>query len=294
MRIRKVNTPWQEAYRILFLSIILPLLILFFLILAAVPAFVIILPLMVIGVIPIRMSKHHMPIVQTYLNHFEQLYPELVQYMNGARNGPLLIHSEQSKTIYWPHSSRTEIDWCIPFVVLGTTKYYEFSAAAALFAELQTSGFPIPAIWRFLKTKVEEHVALTDEEKARFASVMKRYTRNWNIKGSQDVKGPGKHDMHKYVVPHERVAGMRPVVFDPDNLDWLLERGALLVPDSDQRWLLAKTLTKGNETHAKRLSPGGSWMWGRMNEKSSPETAWSNYWQVVDLRSVNASTDIAL
>ncbi|KAM7193647.1 hypothetical protein V8F20_008284 [Naviculisporaceae sp. PSN 640] len=230
--------------------------------------------------------KYHSA-VETYLAYFERLHPDLMAYVAACHTARAELNVHPMGVRRWPHrKKRTMI--CIPFVGSLTTTEWSFSTAAGLFAKLEAHGWRRRLVWTFLRDQVEQTGWPTQEERESFARAMK--VRNshciWPEAGflqrwfcfAGDSNGA---DAEKERAAEERLAsvGLPIVHVRNDSLDWLLQRGVLLVPNDETRASMRQLVT---------FAP----IWGRLPKGEDLEkSALSGTWQVVDARDVYPWTD---
>lgn len=237
------------------------------------------------------MRQKHAPAVETYLHYFEQLHPDLMAYVVAAHDAcggdamPNMIK-------YWPHKTKRTY---LPLIVVNITEEQTtFKHAAGLFARLEEVGWKRKLVWEFLRDKVEQSGLPTPEERAAFAKSMK-VMNSHNIVSPQ--WGPGSifqavsrrfRDQEKRRAAQQEAETAaaakyaylgRPVEHvRRDSLEWLLHRGALLLPDEETRMAV------------RRLS-GFVPVWAGFRKDSDLEKGVGECWQLADARDIRPWTD---
>ena len=219
------------------------------------------------------MMSADMPPVQLYLNHFESLYPELIASVAAAHR--LKRKGRPPGIKFWPRKTDR---YFLPMVfVTITSTHWTFSQSAGLFARLEaTQIWDRRVLWAFLRDKVEQAGLVNEAEKAAFAAVMEKMCSHRLrdalaklavLTGLNGTKGK----------PNERnrsmPMGMPVVPVGNDSMEWILQKGAFLVP---------------NETVQPRLSSLHQLirfnMWGGFKKDADLENGLGGYWQIFDMR----------
>jgi len=223
-------------------------------------------------------KKKDMPIVQKYLDHFQNLHPDLVGYMNAVTNATDNTNTPLAQKIkFWPNSSG--IDFVgIPLVLSIMTTSYKFTPATGLFAQLEATGINRRVLWEFLRATVEETVAVSEQEKSEYKRVMETMCRH-NVVGGVAKLVTGmlwvlvgwiRDKTEIYVVPESTFEGIANVAVEADTIDWILQRGVLLYPTNKRAEAILGMLPNA--------------MWGKFRQAKDLEKGVAGYWQMIDLR----------
>jgi hypothetical protein len=222
------------------------------------------------------MFRSHMPIVTTYLHYFYQLHLDFVDTLAGQSRNYSLV---KDTIDFWPNQNKTERCW-IPLVAYIETKHFKYSSVAGAFVYLEKQVKNRRLVWQLLRDTIEISAApLTDEDKRNFAKVMSSIcvVTNWSIIWRPWIyityelfMAPTRIGL-EYSVPDTGEWPGAPVIEVRNNsLNWILPRGALLVPVDDSSYRLLKNL--------------GNYCWDKVTETSHLEKYSVNYWQMVDMR----------
>ncbi|KAK3313370.1 hypothetical protein B0H66DRAFT_629136 [Apodospora peruviana] len=238
-----------------------------------------------------------------YLDHFERLHPELIGYVAAALATTTQRNKIPHRVIHWPHKTKRNLKFS-PFGSLGFTLQKDsttFRPSVGLFAWLE-DNWSRRVVWTFLRDQVEHAVApgggrlVTEKEKEAFGKVMEMMIRKDIMSPSQGpfsllrrvrkmVKGEQlekrqKEEEDELAVAEEKMAaryaylGRLVVVVRKDNLDWILKRGALLLPSPSDE-------TRFTTRYLARFPP----VWRGSLKDGDLEKGLGDCWQVVDARS---------
>lgn len=221
------------------------------------------------------------PVVELYLRHFEHLHPDLMSYVAAAHKES--TQSEPPGIDFWPHRVKRS---CIYFFIGSrSTTTWKFSQSAGLFGRLEYAGWGRRLLWTFLRDQVEQAGLATPAERDAFARVMEKMNSHRLLgKASNlgekvfswsDHLGDVKAQQQQLVAFTDRYGGRGfPIEhIRKDSLDWLLRRGALLVPDRETRPML-------------RAMAGFTPAWGSITAESDLEKGLPDCWQTLDIRHV--------
>ena len=241
------------------------------------------------------MRSKHGPAVETYLHYFEQLHPDLMAYVVAAhdcRSGsgggamPNMIK-------YWPHKTKRTF---IPLIIVNITEERTtFAHAAGLFARLEEVGFPRKLVWEFLRDDVEQSGLPSPEERAAFAKSMKVMNSHniispqWGpasifqvirrrLSGNPEKLREKQAEAERAAEAKYAFLGREMVHVRGDSLDWLLRRGALLLPTTETRHTVQRL----------------AWfvpVWVGFKKDADLEKGVGECWQLADARDVYSWTD---
>jgi hypothetical protein len=217
------------------------------------------------------MNKKYMPPVQLYLDHFESLHPELIASVAEAHK---LTTGEPPGIRFWPVHDYDRVFIQIPFVATYTIREWTFSQAAGLFGRLEASGVADRrALWKFLRDEVERAGLVNETEKEAFMEVMtvmnSHRLETLILKLNCDGKRSAGHTRESAAPPGRRVpVGMDVVLVGKDSVEWILRRGAFLVPE--------KSVLMGRLAEFK--------LWGEVRKDADVEKGLGSHWQVFDSR----------
>jgi len=221
--------------------------------------------------------RWHMRVPQLYLDHFEQLNPELMTAMRTIASSKML-RPVVSQLKFWPTETHSSF-FCFPG--LGSFRHttYKFTHAVSLFARLQAAGFERKVLWQFLAETVEAKVQISDEDKAEFRRVMNKVCRYNMIKTLNQVLGFLKFILvslgepkYDFLVP-DSIPGTPIEIIEGQNqsLDWIFKKGACLVPVDHGAYNSLRNLVSSTP------------LWGGITSGDA-EKGIGGYWQIVDLR----------
>lgn len=231
------------------------------------------------------MLESDMPAVNTYLDHFENLHPELMsnveEAFEAADENVKKKRKKPSTLAFWPRSKDP-----------NTTKIKEWgcSTAVALLAVLEYAGWPRETIWTFLRDQVEQGSRsweISETQKQDFAKVLNQMRTNLfdNIlRALLDLMFSFDSLIDfGYEPPSLEASGGREVVPLPlDSLDWVFKHGCLLTPNPANVF-----------ASRYRLGKMGRSLWGTIDEDDDLEKGLKGRWQVVDRRCVPLSEYVA-
>ncbi|KAL3482936.1 hypothetical protein BJX62DRAFT_221030 [Aspergillus germanicus] len=173
------------------------------------------------------MRRKDMPSVQTYLDHFQRLHPELMSRIsNDAKQDTEgWIHRELDM---WPHSAEGRF--------MPTVHNDESCPAAILFAGLEHGGWSRRVIWTLLREQVEEAGLVSDTEKLAFARVMSTMCdhqvteRGWAM-----IRWAMRHGLPNpevtITLPELDIeAGNNTIEASTESLNWILKEGKIVRP----------------------------------------------------------------
>lgn len=218
------------------------------------------------------MNKKYMPPVQLYLDHFERLHPELISSVAEAHK--LTTKGEPPGIKFWPVKDYKHVFLPIPLVVTYDSKKWTFSQAGGLFGRLEASGVANRrALWKFLRDEVERAGLVNETEKEAFMKVMtvmnSHRLGDLILKMKCFGKGSAGHTKESTAPPGRRVpVGMDVVLVGKDSVEWILRKGAFLVP--------VKGAVLGNLAEFK--------MFGVVRKDADVEKGLGSHWQVFDSR----------
>jgi hypothetical protein len=226
-----------------------------------------------IGIFP-----NDMVITQRYFDHFEALYPDLIL---AVQSNTQTQHQESdtNRLKHWPSkNSPGPGDFVIKTQRNGT---YYLSASVALFWQLENAGIERKVLWQFLADKVEASVTISDEDQAEFRKIMQKLC-PWTFVNvfilvivwmGWAANGWWRPMRYDYVVPESPHYNRRVVPVISNTVDWILEKGALLVPVDEKAY---KMMSPPLRRTALAIIGAVEW--------NSDLKDMGNYWQVVDLR----------
>jgi hypothetical protein len=255
-------------WALLLLIIVLPLQVILFTILL-----IITLPYTLYHYSPnMGMNKKYMPPVQLYLDHFERLHTELISSVVKAHK--FTTKGKPPGIRFWPVKNYERVVTGIPLVVSVTSQKWTFSQAAGLFARLEASEVADrQVLWTFLRDEVERAGLVNEAEKEAFKKVMTVMCTHRLLAQISKMLLPrngssGRSDESAAPPGRNMPVGVEVVLVKEDSVEWILHRGALLVP--------AKGVRLGKLTNFK--------MWGKVGKDIDVEKGLGNYWQLIDIR----------
>ncbi|KAL8926891.1 MAG: hypothetical protein Q9208_002700 [Pyrenodesmia sp. 3 TL-2023] len=219
--------------------------------------------------------KKDMPVVQTYLDHFQSLHPCLAEHLSQVFQPPRWKSSTCPGTVrFWPHDSKTE------YTATTSVTNYNFSPAAGLFFVLEDLHFPRRMLWEFLRDEVESHHSVSEMDKAEFRRVMEKmctgYVLTIIIPTNGWKKREDNRNMEKgFSLPEAVPMGCQVVPLkEGDGMEWVLFERALIVP---MDWTAV-----GKAMDLKRFG-----LWTMVKEDVDLEKgSLAESWQYVDCRCV--------
>jgi hypothetical protein len=223
------------------------------------------------------MRERDMPAIQLYLDHFHSLYPQLVSSIVTAHR--LSPRRQPPPAIdFWP-TKRDHHTYWIPFIGTLRTKHYEYPHITGLFIALESAGWSRRTLLMFLRDKVEQRPGLVHpEEKEAFAMVMEKLCTHDFMSWLRDtVLSRPIRFLAKWLAvrlkewDRDVPMGMRAIRVSLDSVDWILERGAFLLPED------IKTRDCMDSLAALR-------MWRRVKNGEDLQMGLENYWQIMAAR----------
>jgi hypothetical protein len=218
------------------------------------------------------MRKRDMPPVQLYVDHFERLHPELIRSVAEAHK--FTTKGKPPGIKFWPVRDYEHVVIPIPLVATYSHKKWTFSQAAGLFGRLEASGVADRLVlWTFLRDEVERAGLVNEAQKEAFTKVMTTMCthrlKDLILKMKRSGKSSSGHSKESAAPPERPIPiGMEVVLVGKDSMEWILHKGALLVP--------AKGVPVSKLTKFK--------MWGWVRKDVDVEKGLGNYWQVFDTR----------
>lgn len=219
-------------------------------------------------------------IVEAYLRHFERLHPDLIAYVAQAHES--MGRGEPPGLSFWPRKS-THTFLAFPGIS-GSSSQWKFSHGAGFFARLEAAGFPRRAVWEFLRDQVEPSGLVNELQKLDFNKLMDKMTSHklitYNRGPTKPSNDPRKEQerQEKDELQEKKATELyshlgRPIVrVRRGSLDFILRRGALLVPDSETRPIMTKLVN---------FPP----VWANAEKMSADEEGGQgDHWQIADAR----------
>jgi len=235
------------------------------------------------------MRPKYFPPVEVYLALFERLHPDLIAYVAVAHE----VAAQQEAGGFWtqaisswPHKTNRNTTYLVIATVVETQ--WSFTHAAGFFARLEGAGWSRKVVWTFLRDQVEGAGMVSQEQKDAFAKVMTM------MNSGRLLPGPGAlgdlwtglralfHDSGYPQRLEERAAARyahlgRPILHArKDSLDWVLHRGAVVLPNGHTRVAVRELAT---------FPP----VWGGFKKDSDledPEQGLGECWQIADARTL--------
>jgi hypothetical protein len=220
-----------------------------------------------------QMFEKHMPPVQVYLDYFQALYPDLI---NSVAVANTTRYSQQSLSgiQFWPQRMEA----------MSNGTRYIFSQTAGLFARLESAGWPRRVLWTFLRDKVEQSGLAGEIEKEKFNAVMQMMT-NHTIITEAEWRRPLNicsylfhmclFFLNTWTLPELKWGNSVPMSMSKvevtnDSLDWLLQKGAFLIPADHNMNLKMSKLS---------MLP----IWKVVKKPENLEEGLGAYWQIMGL-----------
>ena len=226
------------------------------------------------------MRKRDMPAIQLYLDHFQSLYPQIVaSIVNAHRLSP---RGNPLRAIdFWP--AKRDRDYWITSNSGDRyirTMHYEYSQITGLFIALESAGWSRRTLLMFLRDKVEQRSGLVPhEEKEAFARVMEKLCTHdfmswlWATVASASFRFLFQWaEVRLKEWDQDVPMGMRAIRVSLDSVDWVLERGAFLLPEDIR--------TRGCMMSLAAKLP----MWGRVKNGEDLQMGLGDYWQIMAAR----------
>jgi len=233
------------------------------------------------------MRERDMPAIQLYIDHFQTLYPDLTSAITSALRMATYLeptHRRSTHLVPKPNKPPSTIDFwpakrlrdvhCIPCICYVDITDYEYSQVTALLCHFEYAGWPRRMLLAFLRDKVEQGGLVSPEEKEAFAVVMEKLcAHNFMLwlhrvldRLVQFLIGWTETPLKEWGgnVP----MGMRTVRASLDSVDWVLERGAVLIPEDKA--------TRGCMKILKAFP-----MWKRAADAEDLEKGVGDYWQIM-------------
>ncbi|KAL2851025.1 hypothetical protein BJY01DRAFT_245234 [Aspergillus pseudoustus] len=173
------------------------------------------------------MPRKLMPPVQTYLDHFQRLHPDLMsrirRHATQDREGWI-----QRELELWPHTGKVGF--------MSSPANCESCPSAILFSGLEHAGWSRKVIWGLLRDQVEKGGLVADTEKASFAEVMSSMC---DHQLSEKVAAMNQWCMLHGLLNKERTVtlpevdienGEHTIEASTDSLNWILEVGKAVRP----------------------------------------------------------------
>jgi hypothetical protein len=224
------------------------------------------------------LEEQDMPAIQLYIDHFQYLYPELVSCIviahgSSPRNGLPRTFD------FWP-TRRKQQGYSAPVLGTGVTMQYQYSQITGLFIALEIAGWSRRTLLTFLRDKVEQRSGLVrPEEKEAFAVVMEKLcTHNFRTWLEHFLFSGPRDFLTEWTYVRLRdwdgdvPMGMRAIRVSLDSVDWVLERGAFLIPQDIKTCNCMKQL-------AAELR-----MWRTVKNAEELQMGLRNYWQIMAAR----------
>ncbi|KAL2782692.1 hypothetical protein BJX66DRAFT_320119, partial [Aspergillus keveii] len=215
-----------------------------------------------------RMRRRYMPPVQTYLDHFQRLHPDLMerisQHASQDREGWVDRELEM-----WPNSAKGFFRWSVA--------NHESCPAAILFAGLEHAGWSRKVIWDLLRDQVEGAGLVNKEEKRALARAMSTMCdHQLTEKAAAMLRWSQRHgflnQQEAVTLPEMDIeSGQQVVEASADSLAWILEEGKVVRPP--------RTITGQELARMVKLEAEFSTVWGYTSEPASTR---SRYWQTLD------------
>ena len=223
------------------------------------------------------------PPVELYLRHFERLHPDLITYVALAHTAAARRQGQPPGINHWPRQRSSESLYLV--LVTYTRTEWTFSQAAGLFARLEAANWDRRLLWTFLRDQVEQAGLVTQEEKEAYAKVMEKMNSHRlqtgidqvvrKIAGLCDRGGDsdGQAQQQQEEVQADLYAHLNLPIehVQEDSLDWILHRGALLVPNR-KTWVKMVSLAE--------FTP----VWGKIRKGRDLEKGFGDRWQIIDVR----------
>lgn len=229
------------------------------------------------------MRKRDMPAIQLYLDHFRSLYPQLVASIVTAHDAAHRLSPRKkllSAIDFWP--TKRDHDYWITSNegrYISTT-HYEYSQITELFIALESAGWSRRTLLMFLRDKVEQRSGLVPhEEKEAFARVMEKLCTHdfmswlWATVAIASFRFLFQWaDVRLKEWDQDVPVGIRAICVSLDSVDWVLERGAFLLPEDIR--------TRGCMMGLAAKLP----MWGRVKNGEDLQMGLGDYWQIMAAR----------
>lgn len=222
--------------------------------------------------------KRDMPAIQLYLDHFQSLHPQLVaSIITAHRLSPR--RKALSAIDFWP-TKRDRDYW----IASNGGQYfrithYEYSQIAGLFIALESGGWSRRTLLMFLRDEVEQSRLVPREEQEAFARVMEKLcTHDFMSWLRATVVSASSRFLFQWAEvrlkewDQDVPVGMQAIRVSLDSVDWVLERGAFLLPEDIR--------TRGHMMSLAAKLP----MWGRVKNGEDLQMGVGDYWQIMAAR----------
>lgn len=227
------------------------------------------------------MQSKHFPPVEVYLAHFERLHPELMAYVALAHERFRGQNTGSGGIEFWPHKTKHETVFLI--IATITETQWSFTQAAGFLARLEDAGWNRRLVWTFLRDRVEQAGVVSQEEREAFARVMELMNSHrilnvsfghgtiWNsislhFRGNDHARQLEEAAAARYAHLGRPIEHAR-----EDSLEWVLHRGAVVLPNNATRAALGRLAV---------FAP----VWGAFKKDSDLEQGIGDFWQIADAR----------